>query len=82
MPTPKDDLESLAYILLIYATNSSLFKIKSDNKNLKLKKLENIKISIIPELTFKQAPLEFIHFLNLVKTSNAQDYPQDYEKYR
>ncbi|CAD8198104.1 unnamed protein product [Paramecium octaurelia] len=81
-PTPKDDLESLAYILLVYATNSTVFKVKADNKALKLKKLENIKLSIIPEITFKSAPIEFIHFLNLVKTSNAIDFPQDYEKFK
>ncbi|CAD8118242.1 unnamed protein product [Paramecium sonneborni] len=81
-PTPKDDLESLAYILLMYASNSNVFQIKAENKLLKLKKLESIKISIIPEIAFKQAPLEFIHFLHLVKTSNANDYPQDYEKFK
>ncbi|CAD8193210.1 unnamed protein product [Paramecium pentaurelia] len=81
-PTPKDDLESLAYILLVYATNSNIFKIKADNKALQLKKLENIKLSIIPEITFKSAPIEFILFLNLVKTSNTNDYPQDYEKFK
>ncbi|CAD8084872.1 unnamed protein product [Paramecium primaurelia] len=82
VPTPKDDLESLAYILLIYASNSNIFQIKAENKTLKLKKLESIKLSIIPEIAFKQAPLEFIHFLHLVKTSNANDYPQDYEKFK
>ncbi|CAD8184321.1 unnamed protein product [Paramecium octaurelia] len=82
IPTPKDDLESLAYILLTYASNSDIFKIKAENKTLKLKKLENIKLSVIPEITFKQAPLEFIHFLHLVRTSNANDYPQDYEKFK
>ncbi|CAK57727.1 unnamed protein product (macronuclear) [Paramecium tetraurelia] len=81
-PTPKDDLESLAYILLVYATNSSIFKIKADNKGLKLKKLENIKLSMVPEIAFKSAPIEFIHFLNLIKTSNANDYPQEYEKFK
>ncbi|CAD8207341.1 unnamed protein product [Paramecium pentaurelia] len=82
VPTPKDDLESLAYILLMYASNSTVFQIKAENKALKLKKLESIKLSIIPEIAFKQAPLEFIHFLHLVKTSNANDYPQDYEKFK
>lgn len=74
VPTPKDDLESLAYILLVYVTNSSIFKIKADNKGMKFKKLEHIKLSIIPEITFKTAPFEFIHFLNLIKTSNANDF--------
>ncbi|CAK57889.1 unnamed protein product (macronuclear) [Paramecium tetraurelia] len=82
IPTPKDDLESLAYILLIYASNSDIFKIKAENRTLKLKKLENLKLSIIPEIAFKQVPLEFIHFLHLVRTSNANDYPQDYEKFK
>ncbi|CAD8108246.1 unnamed protein product [Paramecium sonneborni] len=81
-PTPKDDLESLAYILLVYVTKSKIFKIQADNKGLKLKKLENIKLSIIPEITFKSAPIEFIHFLNLVKISNANDFPQEYEKFK
>ncbi|CAD8107763.1 unnamed protein product [Paramecium sonneborni] len=80
--TPKDDLESLAYILLVYVTNSKIFKIHADNKGLKLKKLEQIKLSIVPEITFKSAPIEFIHFLNLVKTSNANDFPQEYEKFK
>ncbi|CAD8117685.1 unnamed protein product [Paramecium sonneborni] len=82
IPTPKDDLESLAYILLIYASNSNVFQIEAENKGLKLKKLESVKISIIPEIAFKFAPFEFIHFLHLVKTSNANDYPQDYEKFK
>lgn len=53
MPTPKDDLESLAYMLLIYATNSTIFNVKAENRILKIKKWENIKLSLIPEITFK-----------------------------
>lgn len=75
MPTPKDDLESLAYMLLVYATNSTIFDVKAETRGLKLKKWENIKLSLIPEVVFKSAPLEFIHFFNLVKTSSANEFP-------
>lgn len=40
MPSPRDDLESLALILLYFSGYGSMLKIKEENKSLKHKKLE------------------------------------------
>ncbi|CAD8084628.1 unnamed protein product [Paramecium primaurelia] len=80
--SPKDDLESLALIILYYGGFASILDIKEENKGLKIKKLEQIKLTLLPELSFKGAPLEFIQYYNGVKQSSFSDYPQDYEKYK
>ncbi|KAM3132677.1 hypothetical protein pb186bvf_015222 [Paramecium bursaria] len=91
IPTPKDDLESLAYILLQYSLDGTKARSKKvyglkineeSNKQLKLKQLEVLKLTVIPEKEFKEAPLEFVQFLNSVRMSNMSDYPTDYDKYR
>lgn len=60
MPSPKDDLEALALILIYYTGSASVLDVHAENKVLKIKKLEAIKISLLPERAFKGAPLEFI----------------------
>ncbi|CAD8098387.1 unnamed protein product [Paramecium sonneborni] len=80
--SPKDDLESLALIIIYYGGFASVLDIQDENKGLKIKKLEHVKLSLLPELSFKGAPLEFIQFYNGIKQSCVSDYPQDYEKYK
>lgn len=60
VPSPKDDLESLAYILLFYNNNAQIQKRNFENKKQKLKEFEQMKLSLIPEEQFKGAPPEFI----------------------
>ncbi|CAD8099001.1 unnamed protein product [Paramecium sonneborni] len=80
--SPKDDLESLALIIIYYAGFASVLDIKEENRGLKIKKLEHIKLTLLPKLSFKGAPYVFIQFYNGVKQSSVSDYPQDYEKYK
>ncbi|CAD8068541.1 unnamed protein product [Paramecium primaurelia] len=80
--SPKDDLESLALIIIYYGGFAPILDIKEENKGIKIKKLEQIKLTLLSELQFKGAPLEFIQFYNGIKQSSVSDYPQDYEKYK
>ncbi|CAD8167592.1 unnamed protein product [Paramecium pentaurelia] len=80
--SPKDDLESLALIIIYYGGFAPILDIKEENKGIKIKKLEQIKLTLLSELQFKGAPLEFIQFYNGIKQSCVSDYPQDYEKYK
>ncbi|CAD8089653.1 unnamed protein product [Paramecium primaurelia] len=74
-PCPRDDLESLAYILINFYIGGRLFKTKQKKtKSDKIKEVELQKMNLIIEKAFPSLPKEIIQFYYHVKFSNIDQY--------
>ncbi|CAD8119495.1 unnamed protein product [Paramecium sonneborni] len=74
-PCPRDDLESLAYILINFYIGGRLFKTKQKKtKSDKIKEVELQKMNLIIEKAFPSLPKEIIQFYYHVKLSNIDQY--------
>ncbi|CAK59270.1 unnamed protein product (macronuclear) [Paramecium tetraurelia] len=74
-PCPRDDLESLAYILINFYVGGRLFKTKQKKtKSDKIKEVELQKMNLIIEKAFPSLPKEIIQFYYHVKLSNIDQY--------
>ena len=79
---PRDDLESLAYILFYCVNRGSIFKSDKHSANYH-KMLEKLKMEFIPENLSNMIPIEFIQFFNYIRMSNMKDYPMtDYDHFK
>ncbi|CAD8171502.1 unnamed protein product [Paramecium octaurelia] len=76
--SPKDDLESLGFILMYFLKNGDMFKVKDTGS--KSKQMEEQKLRMIPEKFCKDMPIEFLQYFQFVRLTNVQQYPlSDYE---
>ncbi|CAD8078536.1 unnamed protein product [Paramecium primaurelia] len=76
--SPKDDLESLGFILMYFLKNGDMFKIKETGS--KTKHIEEQKLRMIPEKFCKDMPIEFLQYFQFIRLTNVQQYPlSDYE---
>ncbi|CAD8088486.1 unnamed protein product [Paramecium primaurelia] len=76
--SPKDDLESLGFILMYFLKNGDMFKVKETVS--KSKQMEEQKLRMIPEKFCKDMPIEFLQYFQFVRLTNVQQYPlSDYE---
>lgn len=75
----RDDLESLAYILVYFLSGSLPWQgHNASNKVLKYKKIMTSKMSIPIEVLCKELPSEFCRFLNYIKSLKFNEKP-DYD---
>ncbi|KAM3135643.1 hypothetical protein pb186bvf_012314 [Paramecium bursaria] len=74
---PKDDLESVGYILIQLLTNGLFLSCRSQNarKQDKHRYYLELKQKLIPDKYLKQYPECFIYFMNTVKHLNPTDQP-------
>ncbi|CAD8107703.1 unnamed protein product [Paramecium primaurelia] len=76
--SPKDDLESLGFILMYFLKKGDLFKVKENGS--KIKKMEEQKLRMIPEKYCKDMPIEILQYFQFIRMTNVQQYPLgDYE---
>ncbi|CAK88972.1 unnamed protein product (macronuclear) [Paramecium tetraurelia] len=76
--SPKDDLESLGFILMYFLRNGDMFRVKETGS--KSKQMEEQKLRMIPEKFCKDMPIEFLQYFQFVRLTNVQQYPlSDYE---
>ncbi|CAD8161729.1 unnamed protein product [Paramecium octaurelia] len=76
--SPKDDLESLGFILMYFLKKGDLFKVKEHGS--KIKKMEEQKLRMIPEKYCKDMPIEILQYFQFIRMTTVQQYPLgDYE---
>ncbi|CAD8100222.1 unnamed protein product [Paramecium sonneborni] len=76
--SPKDDLESLGFLLMYFLKKGDLFKVKENGS--KIKKMEEQKLRMIPEKYCKDMPIEILQYFQFIRMTNVQQYPLgDYE---
>jgi len=82
----KDDLESLAYILVYFFRQGALFekKVKVSTKEEKIKYYEQQKLTLIPETFCNGLPQEMISFMSHIKSmqTNQANEKIDYDYLR
>lgn len=67
-PSPKDDLESLGFMLIYFLKHGEMFKIKEGGP--KQKKMEEMKLRMIPEKFCKDLPIEILQYFQYIRMTN------------
>eukprot|EP01016_Furgasonia_blochmanni_P053897 TRINITY_DN879_c0_g1_i1.p1 TRINITY_DN879_c0_g1~~TRINITY_DN879_c0_g1_i1.p1 ORF type:complete len:545 (+),score=54.46 TRINITY_DN879_c0_g1_i1:201-1835(+) len=74
-PSIKDDLESLAYLIVYLCRQGRIFESVRGDRETKMKSYHKIKANLIPEIFCSGLPLEILTYFNYVKYLNAAARP-------